>query len=228
MGLTIRSDLYISEKNFKYVDNCQEDYKVIVVSELKKRKVEECPADTITKRIRYKTNSQQEAVGEKYRTDMKKSSYNSGSKLDKIECKRYSNTMMDAVKTSCKVCNTHFTLSKMGKHTKKTHFLALPKYIEIYGQLDILEAVYHKCGLCSEVLMIDNNIIVSHLKKKHTVPVDVYYAQFMTTAFKEQEEKYENKKVGGEKLFGLVSAEEIQNMNTAKLMSLFDQIIELI
>ena len=227
MGLTIRSNLYISEKSFKYVDNCQEDYNVEVLSELKKRKVEECPADSIAKRIKYKTNSQAEAVGEKSRTDMLNSSYNSCSKIDKIDSKNYSNTMKDAVKTNCKVCNTKYTLSKMGKHTKKTHFLTLPKYIEIYGQLEILEAAYHMCGLCSKILLMDNNTIVSHIKKNHTLSVNAYHAKFMRKAFKEEVVKQETMKTGGVNLIGLASAEDIQIMNTAELLSFFDKVIAL-
>ena len=119
MGLTIRYDLYISENSFKYVDNCQEDFKMVVVSELKKRKGGKCPANTNAKRVIYKTNSPQEDIGEKAGTDKLKSSKTFCSKLDKIDSKKYSNTIKDAVKTTCKVCNPNITLSKMGIHTSR-------------------------------------------------------------------------------------------------------------
>ena len=80
-------------------------------------------------------------------------------------------------------------------HTKKTQFLSLSQYIEVYGQLEILvlvlvlDAVYHKCGLCSEVMMVDNKTIVSHLKKKHTIPVAAYHTQFMRKAVEKRQER---------------------------------------
>ena len=111
---------------------------------------------------------------------------------------------------------------------RKTHLLPLSKYIGIYGQLEIIGAVYHKCGLCYKVMMMDNNTIASHLKKKHTLKVDVYHAQFLRKASKKTEKKHENKKTGEDKSLGLASAEEIQCMNTAELLSFLDKIIKLV
>ena len=146
-------------------------------------------------------------------------------KLVKTDNKSFSNSMKDAVKTTCKACNINFTVSKMNIHTKKTHFLVLSKYIEIYGQLEILEAVYHKCGLCSEVMMVDKKTIISHLKKKHTIPVAAYHAQFMRKAVEKDPKRIKTPEI---KIKSFPAAAEIQNMNTDELLSLFDKIIELL
>ena len=224
MGLSIRADLYSSEKSFKNVANTVEDYNVFVVPDQKKRGVSECSEDVNAKRFKSKTSSQTEVIKEKSMVMKLKSSHNSKKQV-KTDNKRYSNSMKDAVKTTCKACNMNITVSKMNIHTKKTHFLALSKYIEIYGQLEILEAVYHRCGLCSEAMMVDNNTIVSHLKKKHTTPVAAYHAQFMRKTVEKEQERTQTLE---SKQDSFPDAAEITNMNAEELLSLFDKIIELL
>ena len=74
-------------------------------------------------------------------------------------------------------------------------------------------------------MMVDNNTIVSHLKKNHTITVVAYHAQFMRKTVEEEQEKTQTLE---SKQDSFPAAAEIQNMNTDELLSLFDKIIELL
>ena len=108
--------------------------------------------------------------------------------------KTLSNNMKDAVQTTCKICHNTFTLTSMRSHTKKSHNMAIRKYREVYGQLELIKHIYHKCGLCSSVMIIDSDTIMCHLRVKHRISHASYNAQFMITSRNKQKEGYRQKK----------------------------------
>jgi len=50
-----------------------------------------------------------------------------------------------------------------------------------YGELkkDIIEMVYHECGLCGQVLLLDSDVIAMHLRQKHQITHKNYNEKYM-------------------------------------------------
>ena len=86
---------------------------------------------------------------------------------------RFSDSMKDAVKTLCKICkyvqflwwlcdfiwecflssSEPVTLTSMRGHTKSKHGIPIADYKNTHGNHrdQIIEKIYHKCGLCQQV-----------------------------------------------------------------------------
>jgi len=96
--------------------------------------------------------------------------------------KKFSNSMKDAVKTLCKICSEAVSLTTMRGHTKGTHKMSIAEYKEKYGnhRTQMIEEVYHECGLCKEAILLDSDDIAHHLKKCHQITHKDYNSRFMT------------------------------------------------
>ena len=79
---------------------------------------------------------------------------------------RLSNNIKDAVKTVCQVCKTEVPFDNMRGHTKREHEMGISEYKLTFGQLDdnLVEAVFHKCKLCSDKFLLSADGIAKHAR----------------------------------------------------------------
>ena len=79
---------------------------------------------------------------------------------------RLSNNIKDAVKTVCQVCKTEVPFDNMRLHTKREHEMGISDYKLTFGQLDdnLVEAVFHKCKLCSDKFLLSADGIAKHAR----------------------------------------------------------------
>ena len=115
-----------------------------------------------------------------------KSKFNNENGNENVSAKRrYSNDMKDAVKVICKICEKVCFLTTMRQHTRKMHHLTIDEYKGLYGNTksEIVEKIFHHCGLCSESILLDSDEISWHLRRNHKGKVTHkdYNAQFMKT-----------------------------------------------
>ena len=93
---------------------------------------------------------------------------------------RFSNNMKDAVRTVCQICKKEVEFNQMRIHTRKAHEVGISEYKRTYGNLveNLVEAVYYKCTLCSQVLLLNGDVIASHAKK-HRITHKEYNSRFI-------------------------------------------------
>merc|ERR1712129_40531 len=106
---------------------------------------------------------------------------------DELKKFRFSNNTRDCCRTACKICGSVFPLSRMREHTKSVHQLQIGEYKAKYQQtfFDIEEKVFHRCGVCSLPLLLDSDVIASHLngnKASHNLSHGEYNKTYMQTA----------------------------------------------
>ena len=97
------------------------------------------------------------------------------------ENQRFSNCMRDAVRSICQICGSTETWNNMRNHTKKIHGIRITAYKQKYGQLTehLVEKVFHKCGVCGRVLLLDPDILAPHVRN-HGMSHKHYSAKYMT------------------------------------------------
>ena len=146
----------------------------------------------------------------------------------------YSNDMKDACKVLCKICDKEVVMSSMSKHTRGVHFLLLAEYKDIYGdhKETMLKKIYHKCGLCKEILLLDVLDISVHLKRsKHGISLKEYNARFMTykvihNSFKlKQDLKVENIENKTTLFKGFYAKENLKHLTTQQLLEEIDMVL---
>ena len=100
--------------------------------------------------------------------------------------KKFSNDMVDACRTLCKVCQQPITLNYLRTHSKNTHKLSISKYKEMFGnhrdENQILQVMYHKCGICEEEMLLDADNIHLHVKRYHKIELSEYNAKFIKSS----------------------------------------------
>ena len=98
------------------------------------------------------------------------------------EKRRLSNCMRDGVRSICQICRRSETWNNMRSHTKNVHGIRITDYKQQYGQLinTVVEKVFHKCGLCARVLLLDPDVIKQHLGNYHRISLKQYSAKYMT------------------------------------------------
>ena len=101
-----------------------------------------------------------------------------------LERYRFSNNLADVCKTFCKMCDKTMPIQRMRGHTKSEHKMIITEYRAKYNQnfFDLVEKIFHKCCICSEPLLLDSDIISSHLnsnKNSHKMTHRVYNETFM-------------------------------------------------
>merc|ERR1712129_585411 len=109
------------------------------------------------------------------------------SHADELKNFRFSNNTRDCCRTACKICGSVFPLSRMREHTKSVHQLQIGEYKTKYQQtfFDIKEKVFHRCGVCSLPLLLDSDVIASHLngnRVSHKMSHGEYNKAYMQTA----------------------------------------------
>merc|ERR1719187_760041 len=60
--------------------------------------------------------------------------------------------------------------------------MSIADYKEKYGnhRTQIIDEIYHECGLCAEAILLDSDDIAHHLKKCHQITHKDYNSRFMT------------------------------------------------
>ena len=94
---------------------------------------------------------------------------------------RYSNHMKDNVQSYCQICKIPQTFTKMRSHTKSRHGISITDYKKRYGQLiaNIVELIYHKCGICDKDILLDGDTLATHAKG-HGVTHKAYCEKYIT------------------------------------------------
>lgn len=77
-----------------------------------------------------------------------------------------SNDFADYACVECKICLIHTPITRLRSHTKSTHKVTITEYKAQFGpDLVPLETIYHRCGICSELVLLDSDHIAVHLKR---------------------------------------------------------------
>ena len=99
-------------------------------------------------------------------------------KEDKV---KFSNNMKDAVKTVCQICYAEVSFIGMRSHTKSAHKMGITDFKLEHGELveNIVDEVYHNCGICSEKILFHADAIAPHAKK-HRISHKEYNRKFIT------------------------------------------------
>ena len=94
---------------------------------------------------------------------------------------RYSNQMKDSVQSYCQICKIPQTFTRMRSHTKSRHDISITDYKKQYGQLieNIVELIYHKCGICNKDILLDGDTLATHAKG-HGVTHKAYSEKYIT------------------------------------------------
>ena len=94
---------------------------------------------------------------------------------------RYSNHMKDNVQSYCQICKVPQTFTKMRSHTKSRHGISITDYKKQYGLLveNIVEAIYHKCGICNKGILLDGDTLATHARF-HGVTHKAYSEKYIT------------------------------------------------
>ena len=93
---------------------------------------------------------------------------------------KVTNDLSQSVKTRCHLCpeSDPFPLHLFRSHTRKQHNLAIAEYKDMY-QVELVERVYHQCGLCRELVILDSDTMYGHLQRHKPYTVKQYNEQFM-------------------------------------------------
>ena len=93
---------------------------------------------------------------------------------------RFSNNLKDAVRTICQVCQASVTLLTMRSHTRNKHNMDIKEYRNEFGdpKNQMVEVVKHRCGICSEELLLHCDVITPHVKK-HNITHSEYTRKYM-------------------------------------------------
>ena len=78
-----------------------------------------------------------------------------------------SNDMFDYVRVGCRLCRKRVNMSNLRRLTRRCHSTTITEYKRIYGaELIPVELVWHKCGICGDLFMLDFDCIEKHLNQK--------------------------------------------------------------
>ena len=83
--------------------------------------------------------------------------------------KKFSNSLINACQTKCKVCGKQIKLRMMRGHTKSRHNMIITDYKNKFNQhnYDQIDPIFHNCGICGDEIMLDSDAIANHLRIKH-------------------------------------------------------------
>ena len=77
-----------------------------------------------------------------------------------------SNDIADYTCVECQICEVHIPMTRLRTHTKSHHQMTITEYKERFGsELIPVEIVWHRCGVCEELVMLDSDHIAVHLKR---------------------------------------------------------------
>ena len=227
MVLRIRTNLYSSDKCYKDVANALKDPTSFTVSGTKKRKNLKSDQTQPKKKVKNGTAENQIKMVVDDRQGERSMDSPAQQKKDGI-CKRFSNDISEAVQTTCAICQTAISLTDMQIHTRKSHNMSMTEYTGEYGQMEIVDLVYHKCGLCSFVMIMDRKTIMNHVRK-HGFTFSNYGIAFITkpttvSPKKESMQTERNKKEDRE--VPIYTKKEIWDMSSDELLQAMDKVLE--
>ena len=76
-----------------------------------------------------------------------------------------SNDLADYMLVECQICNLHKPMTQLRSHTKAAHGITITEYKAQFGSdLEPVEPVYHRCGVCSQIIFLDSDAVAVHLK----------------------------------------------------------------
>jgi len=77
-----------------------------------------------------------------------------------------SNDFADYALVECKICLIHTPMTRLRSHTKSAHKTTITEYKAQFGSdLVPIEIIYHRCGICGELVLLDSDHIAVHLKR---------------------------------------------------------------
>ena len=182
MFLTVRNDLFHFNQSQINAQNIQENAEITVNSKKEKR---EGLKDISNEQYRVTPLIKQ---GSKSKTTLTNEKENFGDI-------RYSNDMRDACKTTCQICKAAVFLTTLRGHTRNTHKVPIEEYKKVYGnhRNNIIEKVFHKCGICLKTVLLDSDEMSHHLKKNHSISHKNYNADYMVTRKKTEQTSSKSK-----------------------------------
>jgi len=76
-----------------------------------------------------------------------------------------SNDIADYVLTKCELCGKHMPLTRLRFHTASAHGVQITEYKRRFGlEPPLLKEVFHRCGVCENLVLMDHDAIAGHLK----------------------------------------------------------------
>merc|ERR1719309_149880 len=83
-----------------------------------------------------------------------------------IKSLKISNNLAEYCKTACKVCEKILNLNGVRGHIKKEHGMVITEYKKRFKQhyFDLIEKIFHRCGICQEIILFDSDSIAHHLQ----------------------------------------------------------------
>ena len=96
----------------------------------------------------------------------------------------YSNNMVDSVKTFCCECAKVVTISGLEEHILSHNKMTIKEYRRSYGnpRTQIIQLVFHNCGLCTQDVLLDSNSIEKHVKNFHQMGFIAYSSKYLAAA----------------------------------------------
>ena len=91
---------------------------------------------------------------------------------------RFSDDLNEQCKLSCDECGHSLKLGHMRKHMKDKHAKDLGLYNILWTKLKPEEKVFHKCGICRKILLLDWYMITKHIRK-HTITNEEYKSKYL-------------------------------------------------
>jgi len=77
-----------------------------------------------------------------------------------------SNDFADYTLVECKICLIQIPMTRLRSHTKASHKITITEYKAQFGpDLVPVFPVYHRCGICEELVLLDSDHVAVHLKK---------------------------------------------------------------
>ena len=115
---------------------------------------------------------------------------------DDLEYLPFSNDMKDACRTTCRLCDREMIQTRLRSHTKDKHGMSITDYKAKFNLLvvDITEKVFHKCALCSDILLLDSDTIAQHLHK-HDITHRTYNDKYMNMMVKHKTPQRESQHI---------------------------------
>ena len=75
-----------------------------------------------------------------------------------------SNDLADYMLVECRICQALKPKTRLREHTKSAHGISITEYKARFGELEPIEPVFHRCGICEKKIFLDNDAVAVHLK----------------------------------------------------------------
>ena len=112
-----------------------------------------------------------------------------------------SNDLADYTLVECQICGVHKQMTCLRGHTQSAHNMTITEYKDKFGaDLDVVEKVLHRCGICEDLIVLDSDHIAKHLKKPgHNITHKNYNAKYtVNTKYHRSRGRYKREPVKSE------------------------------